>query len=182
MPDSTTGKTSKAAMGYQYCNKLFTLEKKCANQKAKYRQNIILPVLEEYFCWLDTLDPETGSKLEKVVRYSRNQKRQLTAFLEHGDVPISNNLAENAIRPFVVGRKNWLFYDTVEGAESSAIVYPLVEMAKAIKIDPYDYLFHTLSVLPHFGKSPSHERLETLMPWAHAVQQRYNEKLQPGTE
>ena len=186
MPDGATVKTSKAAVGYQYCNKLFTLEKKCADQKAKYRreylQNIILPVLEEYFCWLDTLDPEKGSKLEDAVRYSRNQKRQLTAFLEHGEVPISNNLAENAIRPFVVGRKNWLFCDTVKGAESSAIVYSLVETAKANGIDPYHYLFYTLSVLPYFGKSPSHERLETLMPWADEVQQRYNEKLLPGTE
>ena len=186
MPDGATVKTSKAAVGYQYCNKLFTLEKKCADQKAKYRreyrQNIILPVLEEYFCWLDTLDPEKGSKLEDAVRYSRNQKRQLTAFLEHGDVPISNNLAENAIRPFVVGRKNWLFCDTVKGAESSAIVYSLVETAKANGIDPYHYLFYTLSVLPYFGKSPSHERLETLMPWADEVQQRYNEKLQSRTE
>ena len=186
MPDGATVKTSKAAVGYQYCNKLFSLEKKCANQKDKYRreyrQNIIAPVLDEYFCWLDTLDPEKGSKLEDAVRYSRNQKRQLTAFLEHGNVPISNNLAENAIRPFVVGRKNWLFCDTVKGAESSAIVYSLVETAKANGIDPYDYLFYTLSVLPYFGKSPSHERLETLMPWAGEIQQRYNEKLQPETE
>ena len=116
------------------------------------------------------------------MRYSWNQKRQLTAFLEHGDVPISNNLAENALRPFVVGRKNWLFCDTVKGAESSAIVYSLVETAKANGIDPYHYLFYTLSVLPCFGKSSSHERLETLMPWADEVQQRYNEKLQSGTE
>ena len=186
MPAGATVQTSKAAVGYQYCNKLFSLEKKCANQKDKYRreyrQNINAPVLDEYFCWLDTLDPEMGSKLEDAVRYSRNQKRQLTAFLEHGNVPISNNLAENAIRPFVVGRKNWLFCDTVKGAESSAIVYSLVETAKANGIDPYDYLFYTLSVLPYFGKSPSHERLETLMPWAGEIQQRYNEKLQPETE
>ena len=82
----------------------------------------------------------------------------MTAFLEHGDVPISNSLAENAIRPFVVGRKNWLFCDTVKGAESSAIVYSLAETAKANGIDSYHYLFYTLSVLPYFGKSPSHER------------------------
>ena len=169
-------KTSKAAVGYQYCNKLFSLEKKCANQKDKYRreyrQNIIAPVLEEYFCWLDTLDPEKGSKLEDAVRYSRNQKRQLTAFLEHGEVPISNNLAENAIRPFVVGRKNWLFCDSVKGAESSAIVYSLVEAAKANGIEPYEYLMLVLSMLPYLGKSPAHEELEKLMPWHPAVRHR----------
>ena len=69
------------------------------------------------------------------MRYSPNQKQALCAFLDHGDVPISNNLAENAIRPFVVGRKNWLFCDSVKGAESSAIVYSLVETAKANGIE-----------------------------------------------
>ena len=112
------------------------------------------------------------------MTYARNQKTALCAFVEHGNVPISNNLAENAIRPFVVGRKNWLFCDTVKGAESSAIVYSLVETAKANGIDPYDYLFYVLSVLPYFGKSVSHERLDSLMPWADEVQNTYGENSQ----
>ena len=186
MPDGATVKTSKAAVGFQYCNKLFSLEKKCANLKDKYRkeyrQNIMLPVLEEYFCWVNTLDPEKGSKLAEAVTYARNQKTALMAFAQHGDVPISNNLAENAIRPFAVGRKNWLFCDTVKGAESSAIVYSMVETAKANGIDPYDYLFYVLSVLPYLGKSVSHERLETLMPWSGEVQQRYGEEAKSETE
>ena len=70
----------------------------------------------------------------RAVRYSLNQKEQLTAFLEAPEVPISNNLAENAIRPFVLGRKNWLFSDSVKGAESSAIVYSLVENGIADEI------------------------------------------------
>lgn len=90
--------------------------------------------------------------------------------------PISNNLAENAIRPFVVGRKNWLFCDSAKGAESSAIVYSLVETAKANRIDPYDYLFYTLSLLPYWGKSPAHEKLETMMPWHPEIQKRYGPK------
>ena len=186
MPDGATVKTSKAAVGFQYCNKLFSLEKKCANLKDKYRkeyrQNIMLPVLEEYFCWVNTLDPEKGSKLAEAVTYARNQKTALMAFAQHGDVPISNNLAENAIRPFAVGRKNWLFCDTVKGAESSAIVYSMVETAKANGIDPYDYLFYVLSVLPYLGKSVSHEKLETLMPWSGGVQQRYSEEAKSETE
>lgn len=72
--------------------------------------------------------------------------------------------------------------DTVKGAESSAIVYSLVETAKANGIDPYDYLLHVLSLLPYFGKSPAHEKLGTLMPWHQEVQQRYNEKPQLETE
>ena len=91
-------------------------------------------------------------------------------------------LEENAIRPFVGVHKNWLFCDTVKGAEYSAIVSSLVETTNANRIAPYHYLCYTLSMLPYFGKSPSHEHLETLMPQAHEVQQHYNEKLQTETE
>lgn len=175
MPDGATVKTSKAAIGFQYCNKLFAEERKCVLYKPEYRkeyrQNRELPLLEEYFAWLNTVHPEKGSKLEEAVRYSMNQKQQLCAFLNNGEVPISNNLAENAIRPFTLGRKNWLFCDTSKGAEASAVVYSLVESAKANGIEPFAYLQHVLVQLPYFGKSPSHEELETLMPWAPHIQQ-----------
>ena len=101
MPDGATVKTSEAAVGFQYCTKLFSLEKKYiyADVKARkdYRQNVVRPLLEEYFAWLKTIHPEKGSKLEDALRYSLNQKQQLMAFLDYGDVPIFNNLAENAI-------------------------------------------------------------------------------------
>lgn len=177
MPDGATVKTSKAAVGFQYCNKLFAEERKCVTYKPKYRQeyrqNRELPLLEEYYAWLNTVHPEKGSKLEEAVRYSLNQKQQLCAFLDNGEVPISNNLAENAIRPFTLGRKNWLFCDTPKGAEASAVVYSVVETAKANGIEPFGYLQHVLVQLPYFGKSPSHEELESLMPWAPIVQQEH---------
>ena len=176
MPDGATVKTSKAAVGYRYCNKLFALEKKYCyatpESRYAYRQNVVRPLLEEYFCWLKTIHPEKGSKLEDAVRYSLNQKEQLMAFLEAPEVPISNNLAENAIRPFVLGRKNWLFCDSVKGAESSAIVYSLVETAKANGVEPYEYLLLVLSRLPYYGKTPPHEILERLMPWNPDVKRR----------
>lgn len=175
MPDGATVKTSKAAIGFQYCNKLFAEERKCVLYKPEYRkeyrQNRELSLLEEYFAWLNTVHPEKGSKLEEAVRYSINQKQQLCAFLNNGEVPISNNLAENAIRPFTLGRKNWLFCDTPKGADASSIVYSLVESAKANGIEPFAYLQHVLVQLPYFGNSPSHEELETLMPWAPDIQQ-----------
>ena len=177
MPDGATVKTSKAAVGYQYCNKLFEAERKCAVYQPKYRQeyrqNRELPLLEEYFAWLKTVRPEKGSKLEDAVRYSLNLKQQLMAFLDNGEIPISNNLAENAIRPFALGRKNWLFCDTPKGAEASAIVYSLVESAKANGVEPFAYLQHVLVELPYLGKNHSHEELESLMPWAPYVQQNY---------
>ena len=177
MPEGATAKTSKAAVGFQYCNKLFEEEHKCAIYQPKYRQeyrqNRELPILEEYYAWLNTVHPEKGSKLEEAVRYSLNQKQRLMAYLDNGEVPISNNLAENAIRPFTLGRKNWLFCDTPKGAEASAIVYSLVESAKANGIEPFAYLQHVLVQLPYLGKSHSHEELESLMPWAPYIQQNF---------
>ena len=180
MPEGATVKNSKAAVGFQYCNKLFAQERKCAAYKPKYRQeyrqNKELPLLEEYYAWLKTIHPEKGSKLEEAVRYSLNQKQQLTASLSNGEVPISNNLAENAIRPFTLGRKNWLFCDTTKGAEASAIVYSLVESAKANGIEPFAYLQHVLVELPYLGKNQSHEELESFMPWAPYIQQEFGVK------
>lgn len=95
------------------------------------------------------------------------------AFLDNGVVPISNNLAENAIRPFTLGQKNWLFCDTPKGAEASAIVYSLVESAKANGIEPFGKLQHVLLQLPYLGKSHSHQELESLMPWAPYIQQNF---------
>ena len=180
LPEGATVKTSKAAVGFQYCNKLFAQERKCAAYKPKYRQeyrqNKELPLLEEYYAWLQTIHPEKGSKLEEAVRYILNQKQPLTAFLSNGEVPISNNLAENAIRPFTLGRKNWLFCDTTKGAEASAIVYSLVESAKANGVEPFAYLQHVLVQLPYLGKTHSHQELESLMPWAPYIQQEFGMK------
>lgn len=89
------------------------------------------------------------------MRYSLNQKQQLMAFLDYGDVPYSNNLAENAIRPVVIGRKNCYSAYSVKGVKSSAIVYSLVEMTKANGIELYEYLNLVLSMLPYLGKSPA---------------------------
>ena len=89
------------------------------------------------------------------MTYALNQKEYLCAFLEHGEVDISNYFAENTIRPFAVGRKNWFFCDTPKGADSSAIVYTMVETAKANGLDPYDYLLNILGAIPYLGKNPA---------------------------
>lgn len=83
---------------------------------------------------------------------------------------ISNIVAENAIRPFAVGRKNWLFSDTVKGAESSAIVYTLVETAKANGLEPYAYLRQLKQDLPWYGSHPSDRNLEDSLPWSARMQ------------
>lgn len=133
MPTGAAAKTSKAAVGFQYCNKLF-----CRRTQVRY------------------IYAEISSSL-----------------LNNGEVPISNNLAENAIRPFTLGRKNWLFCNTPKGAEASAVVYSVVETAKANGIEPFAYLQQVLMQLPYLGRSPSHEDLDRLMPWAPIMQQKY---------
>ena len=138
-------------------------------------------MLEAYWSWLRTVAPEEGSKLEDAVDYANNQKEKLSRFLEDGIIPISNNLAENAIRPFVIGRKNWLFCNSVKGADSSAVIYTLVETAKANGIEPYDYLFCLLSLLPGLGKNLSDEQLDELMPW-HPVMRKHLARLRSKDE
>ena len=169
MPKGATTQTSQAAVGYEYCNKLFSLERQFADMADEnrkiMRQLKAAPLLDAYWSWVEKLDPVPGSKLSEAVTYAKNQKEYLTAFLEHGEVDISNNTAENAIRPFVIGRKNWLFSDTVKGATASSIVYTIVETAKANGIEPYAYLYKLLSILPSLGKTPPNEELDKLMPW-----------------
>ena len=170
MPRGATMKTSQAAIGYNYCSKLFSLEKKYSGMNSENRkfarQAEAEPLLEAYWLWLKSLDPVPGSKLENAVTYANNQRPYLCAFLEHGEVDISNNTAENAIRPFVVGRKNWLFSDTPKGADSSAIIYTLVESAKANGLEPYLYLRCLLEELRFFESTPSAADLEAFMPWS----------------
>ena len=170
MPKGATTATSKAAIGYEYCNKLFALERKFADLIPKRREEArhgkIEFLLDAYWSWVEKLDPTPGSKLAEAATYAKGQKQYLNAFLEHGEVEISNNTAENAIRPFVVGRKNWLFSDTPKGADSSAIIYTLVESAKANGLEPYLYLRCLLEELRFFESTPSAADLEAFMPWS----------------
>ena len=90
----------------------------------------------------------------------------LSAFLEHGEIEISNNQVENAIRPFVVGRKGWLFADTPQGAEASAIIYSLMETAKANSLRLDDYLLHLLSIMPERAEQCKDFEIDDLLPWS----------------
>lgn len=114
----------------------------------------------------ESLEP-CGNRL--FSRSALNEGYLFRGSLDHGEVDISNNFAENAIRPFVVGRKGWLFCDSPKGADSSAIVYTLVETAKANGLDPYRYLERTLTELPYLGKNPKQEYLDAFMPWSSAM-------------
>lgn len=131
MPRNGDKAGSTAAIGFDYCNQLFAIEDRLKDltpeERRAKRQELAKPVLEVYWSWLNTVNPLQGSKLGEAVTYSLNHKDALGTFLEDGRIEISNNRAENAIRPFVMGRKAWLFADTKKGASASAIVYSIVE-------------------------------------------------------
>ena len=125
-------------------------------------RNQLVVTLEAFWNWLDQQRPTKGTRLAKAVNYAQNRKDTLMTYLEDGHCSLSNNLSENAIRPFTVGRKNWLFSASPKGAASSAIVYTMVEMAKANDLNTYKYLTYLLSQRP--DDKMSDEQLEQLAP------------------
>ena len=158
---------SQAQIGIRYCDRLFAIEDELKDMEpeARYtkRQELAKPVLEAFWSWLETVNALPGGKLGKAVAYAVNQKQYLENYLLDGRLSISNNAAENAIRPFVIGRKNWLFSDTPKGAAASAGIYSIVETAKANGLDPYDYLELLLLNMPDWDHTD--EYIDDLMPW-----------------
>lgn len=114
--------------------------------------------------WLDKTVGQVApqSALGKAVSYLANNWSKLIRYIEAGNLPIDNNPAERAIRPFVIGRKNWLFSDTPKGAQASALIYSLIETAKANGQEPYAWLRQVLERLP---QATTVEALEALLPW-----------------
>ena len=168
IPREATKENSLAARGLEYCSRLFELEREYEQlsdaERRRQRQERSKPIVDEYYAWLETLFKPSG-KLKDAVTYAIRQRQYLCAFLEHGEIEISNNQVENAIRPVVLGRKNWLFSDTPDGAQASAIVFTVLETAKANDLNPEKYIRHLLTVLPErFAHDPKHP-IDDLMPW-----------------
>ena len=162
-------KKGKAHEALKYIRKLYKIEKK-AKEKELTPEELVqetlekaLPILNEFKQWLDnTLDitPPKGL-LGKAVSYTLNQWHRLINYIDNGHVTPDNNIAENAIRPFVVGRKNWLFSGTHDGAKASAAMYSLIETAKANDIEPYWYLRYLFKNLP---TAMTTEEFKALLP------------------
>jgi len=167
-------KDSKALIGLEFCQKLFELERKFENltpeERFKQRIEHSKPVLDDYFAWVETVNPLAGSKLAQAITYARNQKEALSNFLLDGRIEISTNRVENHIRPFAVGRRNWLFSDTVDGAKSSAIVYSIVQTACANGLNPYLYLNYLFTHLPNILTKDKSADLSQFFPWIDSVQ------------
>jgi transposase len=138
------GKTGKAVWALNQIRKLYSLEKQAkaldpwACQGLRYQKRCLL--IDQLRTRLDKSLAQVlpKSALEQALHYLDNQWPRLTRFLEDGLIPLDNNPAENAILPFVVGRKNWLFSQTLSGAQASAALYSLIEIAKANGLSPYE--------------------------------------------
>jgi transposase len=160
-------KESKARQGLSQIQKLYALERRLADAtpEARHaaRQETMAPLLEKLRAWLDASLPAVPpqSLTGKALHYLAGQWPKLVRVLEDGRLPLDTNLVENAIRPFVLGRKAWLFADTVGGARASANLYSLVETAKANGIEPWAYLRHLFERLPAATEPTD---LEPLLP------------------
>ena len=176
MPDGATRENALAAKGLEYCSRLFEVEQTLDSlpdaDRQKQRQLLSKPIIDEYYAWLGTIFRPAG-KLKKAVTYSLNQREYLCAFLDHGEIEISNNQVENAIRPIVVGRKNWLFCDTQAGANASATIFTVLETAKANGLNSETYLNHLLSVLPERFAGDPQAKVDDLMPWNEDMRSRF---------
>lgn len=163
--------------GLAYCNKIFEIEKELKDltpeERKEQRLKLERPVLEAFWSWVDSNINRVlaKSKIGQALQYVKNQQSGLMAYLEDGNCEISNNLAENSIRPFTVGRKNWLFAGSPKGASASAVVYSLVETAKANGLNPYKYLQLLLTTLPKKPFREDDSLLDNLLPWNPKVQE-----------
>ncbi|MBQ3794144.1 MAG: IS66 family transposase [Lachnospiraceae bacterium] len=140
-------------------------------ERLQKRQTIVKPLVEAYFAWVKENHSKVlkGTKTEKGMQYSINQEKYLKTFLDYPDVPMDNNAAEQSIKNFCVGKKNWLFCDTLSGAKSSAIIYSIVETAKANNLKVYEYINHILSVLPEHMEDTDYSFIDDLLPWSEKI-------------
>lgn len=172
IPAGSGSMTSPASKGYNFCTDLFHIEKQLKelspeDRKVK-RLELETPVLKAFWSWLDTLEPLGGSRLAKAVTYAKNQRKYMETYLLDGRCSISNNAAERSIRPYTVGRKNFLFHDTTKGAQASAIIYSLVECARANNLNISKYLETLLDHRRDYKNEPA--ILDNLMPWSEMIQ------------
>ena len=132
------------------------------------RQLVVKPLVDAFFAYLKQNEPKIpkNGKIREAFTYALNQESYLKVFLEDGDVPIDNNASERAIRGFCIGKKNWEMIDTVNGANSSAIIYSIAETAKANNLKPFDYFEYLLTEIPKHVDDKNTDFLAELLPWS----------------
>lgn len=163
-----------AKEGLEFCNQLFAIEREMYEATPEERYKIRLersrPVMEAFLAWLKQQSPRVlpKSAFGQAISYCRNQWDKLEAFLKDGRLELDNNRSERSIKPFVIGRKNWLFANTPKGAKASATIYSIVESAKENGLNPFNYLQYLFEKLPNLD---IHDKsaMDELLPWSSAL-------------
>ncbi len=161
-------KGGKIQWAINWFQKLYRIEQgikgKTQEERYQQRQSQTEPLLKAFKAWLDKSVSQVPpkSKLGVAINYSLNQWSKLTRIVEDGRLSIDNNRAERSVRPFTVGRNNWLFSNTHNGARASAVLYSLIETAKANDCEPYEYLEYVFRELPKLKSGDDHRHL---LPW-----------------
>lgn len=162
------GKVGKADQALSYIQKLYAIERNIKDhpidEKYRIRQLESKPIIDKIQEWMQKSLAQISPQAEigKALHYLNNQWPSLVRYLDNGEYPIDNNLIENAIRPFAIGRKNWLFAQSQAGARASANLYSLIETAKINKLNPYEYLRKVFQEIP---AAQTVEDIEALLPW-----------------
>jgi transposase len=168
LPAKPPDKARRLLRALSHIQNIYAIERRIRGcppeERYEIRQRETRPVLERFHQWAKATHPKVAPKtpLGKALAYLLEHWQGLNRFLDDGRLEVDNNRAENAIRPFTLGRRAWLFSATVEGAKASANLYSIVETAKANRLEPYAYLRHLLTELP---KAQTLEAVEALMPW-----------------
>ncbi len=174
LPAASRSSPSAARQGLEYCNKLFAVERgfRDATPEQRYQGRLeqSRPVLDAFLAWLHEQNAQVlpKSALGKAVTYCINQWSKLVVFLQDGHLELDNNRSERSIKPFVIGRKNFLFSNTPRGARASAVTYSIVETAKENGLSPFRYLESLFEQLPNIDMTDPSE-LDRLLPWSEAL-------------
>ena len=141
------------------------------DERKEKRQLIVKPLVEAYFAWCHDNERRVASKNKTAngISYSLNQEKYLKVFLDDPYVPLDNNSAEQSIRNFCIGKKNFVMIDTVSGAKASAVIYSLVETAKANNLNVYEYIKNLLTEIPNHMDDTNRAFCEQLLPWSESL-------------
>ncbi|MDD4335488.1 MAG: IS66 family transposase [Desulfotomaculaceae bacterium] len=164
---------SNAAIGVAYCDRLFHFEKQFAllspEKRHKEREQLSRPLFDQFYQWIKGTAALPNTLLGKAIHYAKSQRRYLERYLLDGRLEISNNRAERSIKPFVIGRKNWLFSNTPKGARASAIYYSLIVSAGENGLNPFEYLTWIFTHAPNLGRAGYITSVTDFLPGSAAI-------------
>lgn len=144
-----------------------------AEERYRKRQLLVRPLVEDLFSWLKKVRDEEmvpeGGKTMKGVNYYLNHEKQFCEFLNHGNVPLDNNATESALRNFCMHKHTWRLIDTINGAKASALVYSIVETAKANGLNPFRYLEFLLTEMMEHEEDTDYCFIDDLLPWSDSI-------------